>query len=62
MNTYSVGVSAGMPLVNLQLWESLRLSGDQVELAVEQARSSRLDMVTQVKQAFYAVLLSLIHI
>ena len=56
MNTYSVGVSAGMPLVNLQLWESLRLSGDQVELAVEQARSSRLDMVTQVKQAFYAVL------
>lgn len=56
MNTYSMGISVGMPLVNAQLWESLRLSGDQVELAVEQARSSRLDMVTQVKQAFYAVL------
>ncbi|MBQ9548246.1 MAG: TolC family protein [Bacteroidales bacterium] len=56
MNTYSVGVSAGMPLVNAQLWESIRLSGDQVELAVEQARSSRLDMVTQVKQAYYGVL------
>ena len=56
MNTYSVGISAGMPLVNAQLWESIKLSGDQVELAVEQARSSRLDMVTQVKQAFYAVL------
>ena len=56
MNTYSMGISVGMPLVNAQLWESIRLSGDQVELAVEQARSSRLDMVTQVKQAFYAVL------
>ena len=56
MNTYSIGISAGMPLVNAQLWESVKLSGDQVELAVEQARSSRLDMVTQVKQAFYAVL------
>ena len=56
MNTYSVGISAGMPLVNAQLWESIKLSGDQVELAVEQARSSRLDMVTQVKQAFYSVL------
>ena len=56
MNSYSFGISVGMPLVNAQLWESIRLSGDQVELAVEQARSSRLDMVTQVKQAFYAVL------
>ena len=56
LNTYSLGISAGMPLVNAQLWESIRLSGDQVELAVEQARSSRLDMVTQVKQAYYGVL------
>ena len=38
--THSVtfGLSAQMPLVNFQLWESLRLTGDQVELAVEQAR------------------------
>ena len=56
--THSVtfGVSAQMPVVNFQLWESLRLSGDQVELAVEQARESRLGTVASVKQAFYAIL------
>ena len=56
LNTYNAGISASMPLVNAQLWQSIRISGQGVELAVEQARASRLDMVTQVKQAFYAVL------
>lgn len=57
-NTFSAGVSAAMPLVNVQLWESLKISGQDVELAVEKARSSRLEMVSQVKQAFFAVLLA----
>lgn len=57
-NTFNGGVSASMPLVNAQLWKSIQISGDAVELAVEQARSSRLDMVTQVKQAFYGALLA----
>ncbi|HCY73375.1 MAG TPA: TolC family protein, partial [Rikenellaceae bacterium] len=47
-----------MPLVNLQLWESLKITGQDVELAVEKARSSRLEMVSQVKNAFYAVLMA----
>ena len=58
LNTYSAGLSASMPLINFQLWESLKLSGAQVELAVEQARESRLSMVTSVKQAYYGVLLA----
>ena len=53
-----LGLSASMPIINFQLWESLRLSGDQVELAVEQARESRLGTVSSVKQAYYAVLLA----
>ncbi len=57
-NTYNAGISASMPLVNAQLWKSIKISGMDVELSVEKARSSRLDMVTQVKQAFYAVLLA----
>ncbi len=57
-NTFNAGVSASLPIVNAQLWKSIQISGDAVELAVEQARSSRLDMVTQVKQAYYAVLLA----
>lgn len=57
-NSWSAGISASMPLVNAQLWKSLEISGQDVELAVEKARSSRLDMVTQVKNAYYAVLLA----
>lgn len=57
-NTWSAGVQASMPLVNVQLWKSLKISGMDVELAVEKARSSRLETVTQVKQAFYSVLLA----
>ena len=57
-NTYSAGVQASMPLVNAQLWKSIKISGQDVELAVERARSSRLETVTQVKQAFYGVLLA----
>ena len=57
-NTWSAGVSAAMPLVNAQLWSSLKISGMDVELAVEKARASRLDMVTQVKSAYFATLLA----
>jgi len=57
-NTYSYGITASMPLVNAQLWKSIEISGQDVELAVEKARSSRLEMITQVKQAYYAVLLA----
>ena len=57
-NTYNYGVTAQLPLVAPQIWQSLKISGQAVDLAVEKARSSRLDMVTQVKQAFYAVLLA----
>ena len=57
-NNYSGGISAAMPVVNAQLWKSLKLSSMDVELAVEQARSSRIDMVEQVSKAFYQVLLA----
>ena len=57
-NTWSAGVNTSMPLVNAQLWQSLRISDQDVELAVEKARSSRLETVGQVKQAFFACLLA----
>ena len=57
-NTWSAGVTAAMPLVNAQVWKSLKLSALDVELAVEKARTSRLETVTQVKNAYYAVLLA----
>ncbi len=57
-NTFMTGVSASMPLINAQVWKNLQIAGQDVELAVEKARASRLSMVTQVKRAFYSVLLA----
>ena len=57
-NTWSAGVNASMPLVNAQVWESIRISAQDVELAVEKARSSRLETVNQVKQAYFGCLLA----
>ncbi|MCC8188917.1 MAG: TolC family protein [Bacteroides sp.] len=55
-HTWSVGFSASVPIVSASLWKSLKISGYDVELAVEKARSSRIEMRNQVKQAFYSVL------
>ena len=57
-NSFNGGLTLGMPVVNAQLWESLKVSALDVELAVEQARSSRIDMVEQVTKAYYGILLA----
>ncbi len=58
LNTWSGGVTASMPLVNAQQWKNVKISALGVEAAVESARESRLQMVTEVKKAFFEVLLA----
>ncbi|MBE6195255.1 MAG: TolC family protein [Rikenellaceae bacterium] len=57
-NSFNGGVSASMPVVNAQLWESLKISVADVMLAIEKARSSQIDMIEQVSQAYFSVLLA----
>ena len=57
-NTYAAGFSLAMPVINAPLWKSIAITADNVELAVEKARGSRQEMVAQIEEAFYAVLLS----
>lgn len=57
-NTFSFSATAAMPVINAALWQSIHISAQTVELAVEKARGSRLDLVAQVKQAYYAAQLS----
>lgn len=57
-NSFNGGISAAMPIINAQLWESLKVSALDVELAVEKARGSRIDMIEQVTNAYYMVLLA----
>ena len=57
-NVYNIGLSAQMPLVNVALWKSLEISALGVDMAVEQARQSRQNLINQVEQAFYTCLLA----
>lgn len=57
-NNWGFGFNASMPLINASLWKSLSISGLDVELAIEQARSSKINMVNQVTKSFYGVLLA----
>lgn len=57
-NMYSLGFQASLPIIAPQLWASLKLSDTQIERTIEQARSSRLDLVNQVKNAYYALQLA----
>lgn len=57
-NNWSGGISATMPLVSVPLWKSLKISAYDVELSIEKARSSRIELIDQVKRSFYSVLLA----
>ena len=58
LNSVSGGISASLPVFVPALYQSMKLTKKDVELAMEKARSSRLDMVNQVTKAFYQLLLA----
>jgi len=55
-NTWSAGFSAGMPLINIPLWQSIKLTAEAVNEKVETARASKIDMVAAVTDAYYGIL------
>lgn len=57
-NSWNAGFNLNWPIVVPTLWKSLQLSSLDVELAVESARSSRINMVNSIRKAYYSVLLA----
>ncbi len=57
-NSYNGGLSVSLPIFAPTLYKSMKLTKTDVALAVEQARSSRQDLVNQVTKAFYQTLLA----
>ena len=55
---YSATAQAALPLFAPQLWKSVSLSEEQVKLAVEQARESKINTIASVKNAYYSLLLA----
>ena len=57
-NNWGSGLSLYLPLVVPALWNNVKLSQLDVELAVESARSSRISLISEVKKAYYSHLLA----
>lgn len=57
-NQHSVGFSGSLPIIVPSLWKSIKLSDNQILQNIENARASRLSLVNQVKNAYYALLLA----
>lgn len=57
-NTYTMGINASLPLIMPTMWSSIKLSQMDVNLAIESARASKLALITQVKKAYYTVLMT----
>lgn len=57
-HNYSVGASLSLPLIVPSLWSSLKLSQMDIELAMENARSSKLELINQIKQAYFTYLVA----
>ncbi len=57
-NNWSGGFNLNWPVVVPTLWKSLQINSLDVELTVEQAHASRINMVNSVRKAFYSVLLA----
>ena len=55
---YSLTATAALPLIAPQLWSAISVSEEQVQLALEQARASKVNAIAQVKNAYYSLLLA----
>lgn len=57
-NNWTAGFNVNWPIVVPTLWKSLELTSMDVEVAVEKARASKIDMINSIRKSFYGVLLA----
>jgi outer membrane protein TolC len=57
-NSYSGALSAAMPLFNMSLFRNIQMTEVQMESALESARQSRINMISEVKKAYFNCLLA----
>ncbi|MDR0972469.1 MAG: TolC family protein [Prevotellaceae bacterium] len=57
-NNWNAGFSLALPVFAPTLYKTIQMSTTDIELAVEQARSSKQNLVNQVSKAYYQLLLA----
>lgn len=58
-NTWNTGFNLSLPLIAPTLWKAISISDTQIAQNLEAARSSRLELVNQVNQAYYSLMLAI---
>lgn len=58
-NSLNAGLSAGLPIINFALWENIKSKQLEMDLILEKARSSRLEMKKSVRDAYYKLLMAI---
>lgn len=58
LNSYTAGLNVSLPLVVPSLWKNIQMSEVDIQLAMEQARASRIDLINKVTKAYYNALLA----
>ncbi len=57
-NTFNVAGTVSLPLFVPSVYRQLKMTRTQMEMAVESARASRIDMVAAVRASYYSILLA----
>lgn len=57
-NTFQGGFNLALPVYSPTLYKSIKLTEDDVTLALESSRASRLDLINQVSKAYYQLMLA----
>lgn len=58
-NSWNTGFTLSLPLIAPSLWKAVTISDTQIAQNLEAARSSRLELVNQVNQAYYSLMLAI---
>lgn len=57
-NVWSAGLNVSLPIVVPSLWKNIQMSEVDIQLSIEQARASRINLMNQVKKSFFSLLLA----
>ncbi len=57
-NTWNAALQVAIPLYAPAVYQTMKLTNSDLELAVEKSRSSKIDMINQVTKAFYQLMLA----
>jgi outer membrane protein len=58
-NSYNAGLALSLPIYAPSLFKMMKISETDIAIAIEKSRASKLDMVSEVKKAYYSLLMAI---